>query len=68
MGSYLGVKGVEHGLKVQSELVEGFFRVGNGSVSHSVVPGFGIRGPSSISHLVQGGHDLGSIGRVEGRV
>ena len=27
-----------------------------------------IRGPSSIAHFVQGGHDLGSIRRVEGRV
>ena len=68
MGSYLGVKGVEHGLKVQGELIEGFLRVGDGSISHSIVPGFGIRGSSSTAHLVQGGHDFGSIRRVEGRV
>ena len=68
MGSYLGVEGVEHRLKVQGELIKGFLGVGDGSVSHSIIPDFGIRGPSSIAHLVQGGHDLGGIGRVEGRV
>ena len=68
MGGHLGVEGVECGLKVQGELTEGFLRVGDGSISHSIVPGFSIRGSSSTAHLVQGGHDLGSIGRVEGRV
>ena len=68
VGGYLGVKGVERGLKVQGELIKGFLGVGNGSVSHSIVPGFSIRGPSSVAHFVQGGHDLGSIGRVDGRV
>ena len=66
MGGYLGVKGVECGFKVQGELIKGFLRVGNGSICHSIIPCFGIRGSSSTAHLVQGGHDLGGIGRVEG--
>ena len=68
MGSYLGVEGVECGLKVQGELIKSLFRVGDGSISHSIVPGFGIRDSSSTAHLVQDGHDFGSIRRVEGRV
>ena len=43
MGSYLGVEGVEHRFKVQGKLIEGFLGVGDGNVSHSVIPGFGIR-------------------------
>ena len=53
---------------VQGELVEGFLGVGNGGISHFIVPSFSIGGSSSIAHFVQGGHDLGSIRRVEGRV
>ena len=59
-----GVEGVECGLKVQGELIEGFLGVGNGSICHFIIPGFSIRGSSSTAHLVQGGHDLGSIGGV----
>ena len=66
MGGYLGIEGVEGGLKVQGELIKGLFRVGDGGVHHLIVPGFYIRGSSSTAHLVQGGHDLGSIRRVEG--
>ena len=66
MGGYLGVEGVESGFKVQGELIKGLFGVGNGGVHHVIVPGFCIRSSSSIAHLVQGGHDLGSIRRVEG--
>ena len=68
MGSYLGVEGVEHGLKVQGELVKGFLGVSNGSIHHFIIPGFSVRGSSSAAHLVQGGHDLGSIGGVQGGV
>ena len=68
MGGYLGVEGVERGLKVQGELIKSFLGVGNRSIGHLIIPGFGIRGSSSIAHLVQGGHDLGGIGRVEGGV
>ena len=64
MDSHLGVEGVERGLKVQGELVEGFLRVGDGSISHFIIPSFSIRGSSSTAHLVQGGHDFGSIGGV----
>ena len=66
MGGHLGVKGVECGLKVQGELIEGFLRVGDGSIHHLIIPGLSVRGSSSTTHLVQGGHDLGSIRRVEG--
>ena len=66
MGGHLGVEGVECGLKVQGELIEGLFGVGDGSICHLIVPGFGIRGSPSTAHLVQGGHDFGSIGGVQG--
>ena len=68
VGGYLGVEGVERGLKVCGEFVEGFLRVGNGSICHLIIPGLGVRGSSSTAHLVQCGHDLGSIGRIEGGV
>ena len=68
MGSYLGVEGVEGGLKVLGELLKGFFGVSDGGIHHLVIPGFGIRGSPSAAYLVQGGHDLGSIRGVEGRV
>ena len=68
MGGHLGVEGVECGFKVQGELIEGLFGVGDGSICHLIIPGFSIRGSSSTAHLVQGGHDLGSIRRVESRV
>ena len=68
MGGHLGVEGVECGLKVQGELTEGFLRVGDGSICHLIIPGFGIRGSSSTAHLVQGGHDFGSIRGVQGKV
>ena len=66
MGGYLGVEGVECGLKVQGEFVKGFLRVSDRSISYFIIPSFGIRGSSSTAHLVQGGHDLGSIGGVQG--
>ena len=66
MGGHLGVKGVECGLKVQGELIEGFLGVGNRSICQFIVPGFSIRGSSSTAHLVQGGHDLGSVRGVQG--
>ena len=66
MGSYLGVEGVEGGLKVVGELVEGFSRIGDGGIRHSIIPCFCVRGSSSTAHLVQGGHDFGGIRRVEG--
>ena len=66
MGSYFSVKGVEGGFEVLGELVEGLFRIGNGSVCHFVILGFSIGGSSSAAHLIQGGHDLGSIRGVEG--
>ena len=68
MGSYLGVEGVERGLKVQGELVKGFLGVSDGSIHHFIIPGFSVRGSSSAAHLIQGGHDFGCIRRVEGRV
>ena len=68
MGSYLGVEGVKCGLKVCGELVEGLFGVGDGSISHLIIPGFDVRGSSSTAHLIQSGHDFGGIRRVEGRV
>ena len=68
MGSHLGVEGVEYGLKVQGELIEGFLGVGHGSICHFIIPSFGIRCSPSIAHLVQGGHDLGGIRRIEGQV
>ena len=68
MGGYLGVEGVEHGFKVLGEFLESFLGVGNGSIRHFIVPGFGVRGSPSAAHFVQSGHDLGSIGGVEGRV
>ena len=68
MGGHLGVKGVEGGLKVLSEFVEGFLGVGDGDISHLIVPGFGIRGSSSSTHLIQGGHDFGGVRGVEGQV
>ena len=52
MGSHLGVEGVECGLKVQGELIEGFLGVGDGSVCHFVIPGFSTRGSPSAAHLV----------------
>ena len=66
MGSYLGVKGVEGGFEVLSELLEGLLRVGYGGISHLVIPGFSVGGSSSSTHFIQGGHDLGSIRGVEG--
>ena len=66
MGGHLGVEGVEGGFKVQGELINGLFGVANGGVRHLIIPGFCIRGSSSTAHLVQGGHDLGGIRRVEG--
>ena len=68
MGSYLGVEEVESGLEVLGDLLEGLFGIGDRGVCHLVIPGFGIRGSSSATHLVQGGHDLGSIGGVESGV
>ena len=68
MGSPLGVEGVECRLKVQGEFIKGFLRVGDGSIRHFIIPGFGIRSSPSTAHLVQGGHDLGGIGGVEGLV
>ena len=65
MGGHLGVKGVEGGFKVQSELIKGFLGVGDGSISHLIIPYFSIRSSSSSAHLVQGGHDLGGIRGVE---
>ena len=65
MGSYFGVEGVEGGLEVLSELVECLFQIGNGSVSHFVIPDFSIGGSSSSIHLVQGGHDLGRVRGVK---
>ena len=68
MGSYFGVKGVEGGLEILGKLIEGLFGVGNGSICHSVIPGFCIVGSSSTAHFIQGSHDLGGIRVVEGRV
>ena len=68
MGSYFGVKGVEGRFEVQSELVKGFLRVGNGSISHLIIPSFSVGSSSSSTHLVQGGHDLGGIRGVESHI
>ena len=68
VGSYLDVKGVERGFEVCSEFVEGLFGVGDGSVSHLIVPGFSVRGSPSAAHFVQSGHDFSGIRGVEGRV
>ena len=68
MSSNLSVKGVKSGLKVHSELVEGFFSVRDGAVGHLVIPGFCIGGSSSSAHLVQSSHDFGSIRGIEGGV
>ena len=68
MGGYFGIKGVESGFEVQSEFIKGFLRVGDGSISHLVIPGFGIRSSSSSTHFFQGGHDLGGVRGVESRV
>ena len=56
--SCLGVVGKEGGFEVRRELVEGFLRVSDGSVRHSVIPHFRERDSSSFAHLVQHGHDL----------
>ena len=68
MGYDLGIKGVEGGFEVQSEFVKGLFRVGDSSISHSVIPGFCVGGSSSIAHFVKGSHDLCTIRRVQGQV
>ena len=68
MSGDLSVEGVESGLKVLGELVEGLFGVRDGAVGHFVIPGFCIGGSSSSAHLVQGSHDLGSIGGIEGGI
>ena len=54
--------------EVVDELVERLFGVGDVGVSHPVVPCFCIGGSSSSTHLVQGGHDLGSVGGIQGGV
>ena len=68
MGSYFSVNGVEGGLKVKGEFIKSLFGVGDRSISHSVIPGFGIGGSSSSTHLVQGGHDFGGIRGVKCQV
>ena len=59
---------VENGFNVLGKLLEGLFGVGDGSICHLVIPSLGIGGTSSAAHLIQGGHDLGSVRGVEGRV
>ena len=54
----LGIIGEEGGFKVGSEFVEGFFRVGDGSICHFVIPHFRERDSSSPTHLVECGYDL----------
>ena len=66
MGGHLSIEGIECGFKVQGEFVKGFLRVGDGSITHLIIPSFGIRGSPSTAHLVQGGHDFGSVGGVQG--
>ena len=68
MCSDLSVEWVEGGFKVLGEFVKGLLGIRDGGISHSVVPGFGVGGSSSIAHLVQGSHNLGGIGRVQGVV
>ena len=64
----LGVEGIEGGFNVLSEFIKGFLRVGNGGVSHFIIPCFSIRGSSSSAHFVQGCHDLCGIRGVEGGI
>ena len=61
----LGVEGIEGGFNVLSEFIKGFLRVGNGGVSHFIIPCFSIRGSSSSAHFVQGCHDLCGIRGVK---
>ena len=68
MSGDLSVKWVESGFEVVDELVERLFGVGDVGVSHPVVPGFCIGSSSSSTHLVQGGHDFGSVGGIQGGV
>ena len=68
MSSDLCVKGVKHGFEVCDEFVKSFFCIGDGVVGHSIIPSFCIGGSSSSTHFVQSGHDLSSIGGVEGGI
>ena len=64
----LSIEGVESGLKVFDEFVEGLFSIGDGVVSHPIIPSFCIGGSSSSAHLVPGSHDFCSVRGVKGSV
>ena len=59
------VKGVEGGFEVFSKFIEGLFFGINGSVGHSVIPHFREVDASTLTHLVQGSHDLNLVGGIK---
>ena len=59
------VEGVEGGFEVFSEFIEGLFIGVNGGVGHPVVPHFGEVNASTLTHLVQGSHDVNLVGGVK---
>ena len=64
----LSIEGVKSGLKVFDKFVKSLFGVGDGVVSHSVIPSFCIGGSSSSAHLVQGSHDFCGVRGVQGSI
>ena len=64
VGSDFYVKWVECRFKVRDKLIKSFLGVGDGGISHFVIPILSVRCSSSSAHLVQRGHDLGGIGGV----
>ena len=58
MGGDFGVEGIECHLKVVRKLLESLLVIGNGGVSHFVIPHFGEGGPMTFTHLIECDHDF----------
>ena len=68
VGSSFDVEGVEGGFKVFSEFIKGLFFGINGGIRHLVIPHFREVNASTLTHLIQGSHDLDLISGVKFRV